>query len=89
MIKRYIEAYNFENVNFKDKSDFGYPDSGFVIRLRLREQPCGAAEILNIGGSVKIVQRLLRPEDKARLSGYEMGRRLLSKDGRKRLCAGC
>ena len=33
----------------------------------------GAAEILNMGGSVKILQRLLRPEDKARISGYEEG----------------
>lgn len=73
MIKRYIEAYDFEKVNFKDISGFGYPDGGFVIRLRLCGQPCGAAEILNMGGSVKIVQRLLPPEDKARLSGYEEG----------------
>ena len=79
MIKRYIEAYNFENVNFKDISDFGYPDGGFVIRLRLREQPCGAAEILNIGGCVKIVQRLLRPEDEASLSGYAASEGYLQK----------
>lgn len=79
MIKRYIEAYNFENVNFKDISDFGYPDGGFVIRLRLREQPCGAAEILNIGGCVKIVQRLLRPEDEASLSDYAASEGYLQK----------
>lgn len=73
MIKRYVEAYSFEGMSFKDISGFGYPKDGFVIRLGLQKQPCGAAEILNIGGSVKIVQRLLRPEDKASLSGYEEG----------------
>lgn len=71
MIKRYVEAYSFEGMNFQDISGFGYPKDGFVIRLGLQKQPYGAAEILNIGGSVKIVQRLLTPEDKASLSGYE------------------
>ena len=48
MIKRYIETYNFEKVNFKDISDFGYSKEGFVIKIKLCEQPCYAAEIFFI-----------------------------------------
>lgn len=37
MIKRYVEAYSFEKMDFKNISDFGYPKAGFVIKLRLKK----------------------------------------------------
>lgn len=36
MIKRYVEAYSFEQMDFRNISDFEYPKDGFVIKLRLK-----------------------------------------------------
>ncbi len=37
MINRYVEAYSFEQMDFKNISDFEYPKDGFVIKLRLKK----------------------------------------------------
>lgn len=73
MIKRYVEAYNFEKAEFKSITCFSYPKNGFVIRVRINKQPSCGAEILNIDGCVKITQRLLQPQDKEKLTYYEVG----------------
>ena len=72
MIKRYIEAYNFEQMDFKNISYFEYPKNGFVIKLRLKNHPNKNAILADAYGCVRITQRLLKPEDRINLTYYEM-----------------
>ena len=71
MIKQYVEAYNFENVHFSD--DFCCSENGFIIKLRLKKL-CNTCEtLLQIGESIKITQRILKPSDKDKLTYFEKG----------------
>lgn len=72
MIKRYIDAYNFEQMDFKNISYFEYPKNGFVIKLRLKNHPNKNAILADAYGCVRITQRLLKPEDRINLTYYEM-----------------
>lgn len=73
MIKRYVEAYSFEQMDFKNISDFEYPKDGFVIKLRLKKIPDKNAILVDAYGCIRITQRLLKPEDKLNLTYYEKG----------------
>lgn len=72
MIKRYVEAYKFENLKFNSVAEYKYSENGFIIKLRLTKLPAYNAELLNINRCIKITQRVLTPEDKANMSAYEI-----------------
>lgn len=71
MIKRYVEAYNFEKVNFENIKNFKYSKEGFVIKLRLHEAVKEDLTLLDIKGCIKITQRVIKAEDEESLSNYE------------------
>ena len=73
MINRYVEAYSFEQMKFKNISDFEYPKDGFVIKLRLKKIPDKNVILADANGCIRIMQRLLKPEDKLNLTYYEKG----------------
>lgn len=73
MIKRYIELYDFEKIEFQPSDKFTYPKDGFVIKISLKSIPCSNHTLFDFGNSIKIVSRFLTQEDKNKLTGYEKG----------------
>ena len=71
MIKRYVEKYDFSKVKFTDTSCFDYSEDGFVLKIRLKRLTRRESIIFESSGCVRVIQKLLRPEDKENLTDYE------------------
>lgn len=74
MIKRYVESYKFEKLEFCGIKAFEYQKDGFVLKIGLKDVPKSDNELLNIEGCIRLTQRVLTPEDEAKFkTGVERG----------------